>query len=111
MGEAVDVFQRGRTPPFDALRDLSPIAGTAEYATAMVVNNNMPVNSVREFIDYAKARPGKLTFGSTGTAALDYLPVEPFMKETGTKMVHVPYRRRPAALHDLMGGSIGQLIR
>src|SRR5262249_26370782 len=91
-------------------RDLSPIAGTAEYATAMVINNNTPVNSVKEFIDYAKARPGKLTFGSTGTAALDYLAVELFMKETGTKMVHVPYRGGPAALNDLMGGSIDLLI-
>jgi tripartite-type tricarboxylate transporter receptor subunit TctC len=68
------------------------------------------VNSVKEFIDYAKARPGKLTFGSTGTAALDYLAVELFMKETGTKLVHVPYRGGPAALNDLMGGSIDLLI-
>jgi tripartite-type tricarboxylate transporter receptor subunit TctC len=97
-------------PPFDALRDLSPIAGTAEYATAMVVNNKTPVNSVKEFIDYAKARPGKLTFGSTGTAALDYLAVELFMKETGTRLVHVPYRGGPAAINDLMGGSIDLLI-
>jgi len=110
MGMVVLGYAMEVNPPFDALRDLSPIAGTAEYATAMVVNNNMPVNSVREFIDYAKARPGKLTFGSTGTAALDYLAVELFMKETGTKMVHVPYRGGPAALNDLMGGSIDLLI-
>ena len=110
MGMVVLGYAMEVNPPFDALRDLSPIAGTAEYATAMVVNNNMPVNSVQEFIDYAKARPGKLTFGSTGTAALDYLAVELFMKETGTKMVHVPYRGGPAALNDLMGGSIDLLI-
>lgn len=110
MGMVVLGYAMEVNPPFDALRDLSPIAGTAEYATAMVVNTNMPVNSVQEFIDYAKARPGKLTFGSTGTAALDYLAVELFMKETGTKMVHVPYRGGPAALNDLMGGSIDLLI-
>src|SRR5262249_12402767 len=110
MGMVVLGYAMEVNPPFDALRDLSPIAGTAEYATAMVVNNNTPVNSVKEFIDYAKARPGKLTFGSTGTAALDYLAVELFMKETGTKMVHVPYRGGPAALNDLMGGSIDLLI-
>src|SRR5215813_3294280 len=73
MGMVVLGYAMEVNPPFDALRDLSPIAGTAEYATPMVVNNNTPVNSVKEFIDYAKARPGKLTFGSTGTAALDYL--------------------------------------
>jgi len=110
MGMVVLGYAMEVNPPFDALRDLSPIAGTAEYATAMVVNNNTPVNSVKEFIDYAKARPGKLTFGSTGTAALDYLAVELFMKETGTKLVHVPYRGGPAALNDLMGGSIDLLI-
>jgi tripartite-type tricarboxylate transporter receptor subunit TctC len=110
MGNFVLGYVMEVNAPFDALRDLLPIAGTAEYATAMIVNNNMPVNSVQEFIDYAKARPGKLTFGSTGTAAVDYLAVEVFMKETGTKMVHVPYRGGPAALNDLMGGSIDLLI-
>jgi tripartite-type tricarboxylate transporter receptor subunit TctC len=110
MGVVVLGYAMEVNPPFDALRDTIPIAGTAEYATAMIVNNKTPVNSVKEFVDYAMARPGKLTFGSTGTAALDYLAVELFMKETGTKMVHVPYRGGPAALNDLMGGSIDLLI-
>jgi tripartite-type tricarboxylate transporter receptor subunit TctC len=110
MGNMVIGYAMEVNAPFDALRDVLPIAGTAEYATAMVVNNKTPVHSVREFIDYAKARPGKLTFGSTGTAALDYLAVELFMKATGTSMVHVPYRGGPAALNDLMGGSIDLLI-
>ncbi len=110
VGNVVIGYAMEVNPPFDALRDVLPIAGTAEYATAMVVNNKMPVNSVKELIDYAKARPGKLTFGSTGTAALDYLAVELFMKATGTSMVHVPYRGGPAALNDLMGGSIDLLI-
>jgi tripartite-type tricarboxylate transporter receptor subunit TctC len=110
MGSMVIGYAMEVNPTFDALRDVVPIAGTAEYATAMVVNNKTPVHSVKEFIDYAKARPGKLTFGSTGTAALDYLAVELFMKATGTSMVHVPYRGGPAALNDLMGGSIDLLI-
>ena len=53
------------------MKDVVPIAGTAEYPTAMVVNKNLPVNSVKEFIAYAKARPGKLTYGSTGVGSLD----------------------------------------
>jgi tripartite-type tricarboxylate transporter receptor subunit TctC len=110
VGNLVIGYAMEANPQFDALRDVVPIAGTAEYATAMVVNNKMPVHSVREFVDYAKARPGKLSFGSTGTAALDYLAVELFMKATGTSMVHVPYRGGPAALNDLMGGSIDLLI-
>jgi len=91
--------------PFDALRDFSAIAGTAEYATAMIVNTKTPVNSVKEFIDYAKARPGKLTFGSTGTAALDYLAVQLFMKKPAPSWCTC-LPRRAAALNDLMGGSI-----
>jgi tripartite-type tricarboxylate transporter receptor subunit TctC len=110
LGNAVMSYAMEVNPPFDALRDLAPIAGTAEYAAAMVVNKATPVASVKEFVDYAKARPSKLTFGSTGTAALDYLAVELFMRATGTRMVHVPYRGGPAALNDLMGGSIDLLI-
>ena len=110
VGNLVIGYAMEANAPFDALRDVAPVAGTAEYATAMVVNNKTPVNSVQEFIDYAKARPGKLTFGSTGTGALDYLAVELFMRATGTQMVHVPYRGGPAALNDLMGGSIDLLI-
>ena len=96
--------------PFDPVRDMVGIAGTAEYATAMVVNKSMPVNSVAEFIAYAKARPGKLSFGSTGVGALDYVAVELFMRETGVRMVHVPYRGGPAALNDLMAGAIDVII-
>jgi tripartite-type tricarboxylate transporter receptor subunit TctC len=110
VGNLVIGYAMEANAPFDALRDVAPVAGIAEYATAMVVNNKTPVNSVQEFIDYAKARPGKLTFGSTGTGALDYLAVELFMRATGTQMVHVPYRGGPAALNDLMGGSIDLLI-
>jgi tripartite-type tricarboxylate transporter receptor subunit TctC len=110
VGNLVIGYAMEANPSFDALRDVVPVAGTAEYATAMVVNNKLPVTSVKEFIDYAKARPGQLTFGSTGTGALDYLAVELFMRATGTQLVHVPYRGGPAALNDLMGGSIDLLI-
>ena len=96
--------------PYDAIRDMIPVAGAAEYATAMVVNNKLPVNSPKEFIAYAKARPGKLSFGSTGVGALDYLAAELFMKETGISMVHVPYKGGPGALNDLLGGSIDVII-
>jgi tripartite-type tricarboxylate transporter receptor subunit TctC len=96
--------------PFDPVRDMVGIAGTAEYATAMVVNKAMPVNSVQDFIDHAKARPGKLSFGSTGVGALDYVAAELFMRETGVRMVHVPYRGGPAALNDLMAGAIDVII-
>jgi tripartite-type tricarboxylate transporter receptor subunit TctC len=110
VGSVVIGYAIDAKAPFDPTRDLVPIAGTAEYATAMVVNKNLPVNSVQEFIAYAKARPGKLSFGSTGVGALDYLAAELFMKETGIEMVHVPYKGGPGALNDLLGGSIDVII-
>jgi tripartite-type tricarboxylate transporter receptor subunit TctC len=110
VGSVVINYAMDANPSFDPMKDMVPIAGTAEYATAMVVNNRTPVHSVKEFIAYAQERPGKLTFGSTGVGALDYLAPELFMRKTGIRMVHVPYRGGPAALHDLIGGSIDVLI-
>ena len=110
VGSVVINYAMDANPPFDPMKDMVPIAGTAEYATAMVVNNKTPVTSVQEFIAFAKTRPGNLTFGSTGVGALDYLAPELFMRKTGISMVHVPYRGGPAALNDLIGGSIDVLI-
>jgi tripartite-type tricarboxylate transporter receptor subunit TctC len=94
---------------FDPMKDVVPIAGTAEYATTMVVNKNIPVNSVKEFIDYAKARPGQITYGSTGEGSMANLSTRLFMKQTGVQMVHAPYRGGNLALNDLIAGHI-QLI-
>jgi tripartite-type tricarboxylate transporter receptor subunit TctC len=94
---------------FDPIKDVVPIASTAEYATTMVVTKGLPVNSVKEFIDYAKARPGELTYGSTGEGSLANLSTLLFMKQTGVKMVHAPYKGGPLALNDLIAGHI-QLI-
>jgi tripartite-type tricarboxylate transporter receptor subunit TctC len=110
VGSVVINYAMDANPPFDPMKDMVPIAGTAEYATAMVVNNKTPVTSVKDFIAYAKAQPGKLTFGSTGVGALDYLAPELFMRKTGISMVHVPYRGGPLALNDLLAGSIDLLI-
>jgi tripartite-type tricarboxylate transporter receptor subunit TctC len=96
--------------PFDVMRDVVPIAKVAEYPTAMIVNKKMPVNSVQEFIAYGKAHPDKLSFGSTGVGSLDWLAAELFMKQTGIRMVNVPYKGGPLALNDLLGGSIDTII-
>jgi tripartite-type tricarboxylate transporter receptor subunit TctC len=95
---------------FDPIKDVVPIASTAEYATTMVINKDLPVNSVKEFIDYAKARQGQLTYGSTGEGSLANLSTLLFMKQTGVKMVHVPYKGGPLALNDLIAGHIQLII-
>ncbi len=110
VGSVVINIVMDPNPPFDPLHDLAPIANAAEYATALVVNNNLPVNSVKDFVDYAKAHPGKLSFGSTGVGALDYTAAQLLMREAGINMVHVPYKGGPEALNDLMGGSIDAIV-
>jgi tripartite-type tricarboxylate transporter receptor subunit TctC len=110
LGSLVINYAIDTKASFDPLKDVVPIAGTSEYPTAMVVNNKMPVNSVKEFIAYAKERPGKLTFGSTGVGAMDYLAGELLMQKGGISMVHVPYRGGPLALNDLLAGQIDTII-
>jgi tripartite-type tricarboxylate transporter receptor subunit TctC len=110
LGSLVINYAIDTKASFDPMKDVVPIAGTSEYPTAMVVNNKMPVNSVKEFIAYAKERPGKLTFGSTGVGAMDYLAGELLMQKGGISMVHVPYRGGPLALNDLLGGQIDTII-
>jgi tripartite-type tricarboxylate transporter receptor subunit TctC len=110
LGSLVINYAIDAKASFDPMKDVVPIAGTSEYPTAMVVNNKMPVNSVKEFIAYAKERPGKLTFGSTGVGAMDYLAGELLMQKGGISMVHVPYRGGPLALNDLIGGQIDTII-
>src|ERR1044071_3672375 len=70
LGSLVLNYALDSKASFDPMKDVVPIAGTAEYATTMVVNKNLPVNSVKEFVEYAKARPGQLTYGSTGEGSL-----------------------------------------
>ena len=110
LGSLVINYAIDAKASFDPLKDVVPIAGTSEYPTAMVVNNKMPVNSVKEFIAYAKERPGKLTFGSTGVGAMDYLAGELLQQKGGISMVHVPYRGGPLALNDLLAGQIDTII-
>src|SRR5947209_7825558 len=110
LGSLVINYAMDSNAPFDPMRDVVPIAGTSEYATTMVVNNKTPVNSVQEFTAYAKSRPGKLTYGSTGVGSMGFLAAQLFMKETGISMVHVPYRGGPLALNDLLAGQIDLII-
>jgi tripartite-type tricarboxylate transporter receptor subunit TctC len=91
--------------PFDVRRDIVKIALTAEFANVLVVNKDLPINSAKELVDYARARPGALNFGSSVRATSDRLAAELFMLETGTRMLNVPYRGGGVALNDLMAGT------
>jgi tripartite-type tricarboxylate transporter receptor subunit TctC len=92
--------------PFDAEKDLAPVAMIGSTPFAVVVNNNLPVKSIPELIAYAKANPGKLSYGSAGVGTPHHLGTELFKTMTGTNMVHVPYKGSAAALTDVMSGQI-----
>jgi tripartite-type tricarboxylate transporter receptor subunit TctC len=92
--------------PFNFLRDTAPVAGIMRLANIMVVPPSLPVRSVAEFIDYAKAHPGELSFASSGNGTSVHMSGELFKVMTGINIVHVPYRGSSAAFPDLMTGKV-----
>ncbi len=91
---------------FDFLRDMAPVAGFIRVPNVMEVNPNVPAHTVKEFIDYAKANPGKINMASAGVGTSTHLSGELFMMMTGVNLVHVPYRGASPALTDMMGGQV-----
>jgi tripartite-type tricarboxylate transporter receptor subunit TctC len=92
--------------PYDVEKDLTLVANALRVSNLMIVNNNVPVKSVPELIDYAKKNPGKLAFASDGNGTTAHLGVEMFKAMTGVQMLHVPYKAASAAMNDLMGGGV-----
>jgi tripartite-type tricarboxylate transporter receptor subunit TctC len=91
---------------FDFIRDIAPVAGIIRFPNLMEVNPSFPAKTVPEFISYAKANPGKVTFASTGIGTTQHLSGELFKMMTDINMVHVAYRGAPPALTDLISGQV-----
>jgi tripartite-type tricarboxylate transporter receptor subunit TctC len=92
--------------PFDFIRDMAPVAGFIRVPNVMEVNPNVPARTVKEFIDYAKANPGKVNLASSGIGTSVHLSGALFMMMTGVELVHVPYRGAAPALTDLLGNQV-----
>src|SRR5690606_36562357 len=86
--------------PFDGVKDFTPIAKLALVTNTMVVNPSVPVDSVAEFIDYAKAHPGEIAYASAGPGSTNHLSAALFEKATGIEMLHVPYKGGAPAVLD-----------
>lgn len=86
------VAAASRSAGYDPINQFVPVAPIASGPLAFVVNPQLPVNSMREFIAYAKQNPGKLNYGSAGIGSINHLALELFMARTGTQILHVPYR-------------------
>src|SRR3954453_3944974 len=90
--------------PFDGVKDFSPIAMLAYVTNTMIVHPSVPAKNVREFIDYAKANPGKIAYASAGPGSTNHLCAALFEKMAGVQMVHVPYRGGAPAVLDTVSG-------
>lgn len=96
--------------PYDALRDLTPITVVASSPLVLVAHPSFPANNFAEYIEYAKANPGKISYASGGVGSSPHMTQELLNKELGLKMIHVPYRGEAPALTDVLGGQIPVLF-
>ncbi|MDB5905511.1 MAG: hypothetical protein JWM26_4389 [Betaproteobacteria bacterium] len=92
--------------PYDIARDLAPITYTANIANVLVVNPSVPAKDVKELVALAKAKPGTLTFGSSGTGGAPHMAVELFKILAKVNVVHVPYKGGGPSMTDAVGGQI-----
>ena len=92
--------------PYDTLKDFAPLILAGQSANILVVNNDVPVKSVKELIDIAKAKPGTISYGSTGSGSSNHLSMELFRLMTGTNLIHVPYKGSAPMVTDLLGGHV-----
>ncbi len=91
---------------FDPTKALTPVSMVSTYGLQMLVRNDLPVNSLPEFIDFAKKNPGKLSYGSAGMGSGTHFGGEYLKSLTGTVLVHIPYKSTNGALNDVAGGQL-----
>jgi tripartite-type tricarboxylate transporter receptor subunit TctC len=96
--------------PYDPVKDFSPVILIAKLPLIMVVNAEIPARTVRDVIALAKAKPGELTFSSSGSGGAPHLAGEMFKNLTGTELQHVPYRGSGPAVIDLIAGRITMMF-
>jgi tripartite-type tricarboxylate transporter receptor subunit TctC len=92
--------------PYDPVKDFEPISQVVAGPTLLVVRNDLPVKTVKELIDHAKANPGKLSYGSVGIGSTTHLAGEMLNMTAGMDTIHVPYKGSTPILVDLMGGRL-----
>ena len=96
--------------PYDTLKDIAPVASIGATPNVLVVNKDLPVKTVPEFIAFARAKPGAISYGSGGIGSAGHLPMELLQSSAHIEMLHVPYKGSGPALTDLMGGRIQAML-
>jgi tripartite-type tricarboxylate transporter receptor subunit TctC len=92
--------------PYDTLTDFTPLVLAGQTQNLLVIRPSMPIQSVKEFIDFAKKNPGKVSYGSTGIGSSNHLSMELLKSMTGIDIVHVPYKGSAPMVNDLLGDHI-----
>jgi tripartite-type tricarboxylate transporter receptor subunit TctC len=92
-----------RKLPYDAIRDFTPVGMIGGTPNVLVVNSALPVATLKEFVEYLRVRPGRLSYGSAGPGSLTHLTMELFKQQINSFMVHIPYRGIAPAFTDLIG--------
>lgn len=92
--------------PFDPINDFAPVARLGKMLVAIVVNPTIPVSSIKELIEYSKAHPNSLNYGTPGSGTPHHLRTEMFKQLTGASIVHIPYKGSAGAVTDLVSGQV-----
>jgi tripartite-type tricarboxylate transporter receptor subunit TctC len=95
-----------RSLPYDTVKDFTPLILAGQTQNLLVVRPSMPIHSVKDFVDYARNNPGKVSYGSTGIGSSNHLSMELFKSMTGIDIVHVPYKGSAPMVNDLLGDHI-----
>ena len=95
---------------YDAIKDFTPVGMIGATPNVLIINPALPIKNLKEFIDYAKKNPAKLTYGTSGPGTLTHLGMEQFKMTSGIFMVHVPYRGIAPAFTDLLGGQTDAML-
>jgi tripartite-type tricarboxylate transporter receptor subunit TctC len=95
---------------YDPVKDFAPVSSTATNAMVLMVHPSLPVRTVREFVDYAKANPGRINYASSGAGTITHLASAALGSQLGLTMTHVPYKGSSPGLVDLAGGSVQMMI-
>lgn len=99
-----------RKLPYDLLRDFQTVALVGQTDVALVVNNSVKANTVKEFVDLARSKPGALNYGSAGMGSSQHLTAEYFNQMADTRSNHIPYKGQSQAMNDLVGGQLDYMF-
>ena len=100
-----------KDPPYETLRDFTPVGQIAVFSAVLLIDPSIPAKTVKEFVDLARAKPGSMNYGSSGNATTAHLAAELFIKRAGIDMVHVPFKSESASSNELMAGRISMLFQ